>query len=407
MFNQETTLASNSFNQMLKRNPELTKGFTSINTPTFKHQWEQEFELANSKDVLGSIAGMTTDEFTKSMFSPSTPTVSFGAFDDKRNDLYSHEIMKAYEEEFPNSPPLGGYHQGIWHGASRIPRGKHEGRYLKQIGHPTLHLSLLSDLNYHEPVSLTEGISVKNMDEDDITGRPNPHVIYYTEEKEGQRVLYSFPKNKRVDPRFKPIEKEYLDMLLQPSRNIIGLNKYIQSNEVPIRRDGTPQIPGKEGNIYKAYADSGKDGYLTIGIGHLVDPRKKGSVPRTARMLRQINPLLDVQAIIRKEQGLTKSEVFQLFEMDVQEKIDTTRRVFPHLHTYPEYVQIALIDATYWGMLGKSPTTRKLIKLGRINEAKEEWLDNKTYRRGESRYRFMKFYDALDQWAKDKQRWGD
>ena len=407
MFNDETTLASNSFNKMLKRYPEVTQGFTSINTPAFKTQWQKEHDLAEATEKLGSVSGMSIQEFSSLGHTQTNnqPNISFGAFSDEQKDFYAHHILKEYQQEFPNSAPLGEYHQGTWHGASRVPQGKHEGRYLKQIGHPTLHLALLSDLNYHNPAVLQDGVRVKDMDESKINGQSNPHSIYYTEEN-GQRVLYSFPRNRLVDSRFKKIEPEFLEMLLEPAYDLPDLNSYVMSNEVPVRRDGTPEIPGKTGDVYRIYPDSGKDKYLTIGIGHLVDPRKPESVTRTRRMLQQIDPLLDVQSIIRGEQGLTKSQVYQLFNKDVQEKIKTTQRVFPQLHTYPKEVQVGLIDATYWGMMGHSPTTRKLIKLGRIEEARDEWLNNDTYRRGESKYRFEKFYRVLDNWSKDKARWG-
>jgi len=400
MFGQDTTLASNEYNKMIKQNPELNEGFTGFNTPEFKAQWEQSYNSSNSEEELGMLASLPVKEFSKALFTSDQPQpiVRFGAFDDAQESFYDDYTLNQFKQEFPNDPPLGSMYQGTWHGASRIPKGKHEGRYLKKVGHPTLHLALLSDLHYHDPPKIPEGVAVKDISEDVIDGRPNPHRIYYTEEN-GQRTLYSFPRNKQIDPRFKPIEPEYLNMLLEQAYFLPELQGYIMDNEIPNRR-----IPGKVGNTYKIYADSGKDKYLTIGIGHLLDPRKPDSITRTRRMLQTINPLLNTQAIMKGEQGLTQAEVHQLFQMDIREKTETTHRVFPNLHTYPDYIQVALIDATYWGMMGHSPTTRKLIKLGRLEEARDEWLRNKTYKRGESRFRFEKFDQALKRWIEEKAR---
>ena len=118
MFGQDTTLASNEYNKMIKQNPELNEGFTGFNTPEFKAQWEQSYNSSNSEEELGMLASLPVKEFSKALFTSDQPQpiVRFGAFDDAQESFYDDYTLNQFKQEFPNDPPLGSMYQGTWHG---------------------------------------------------------------------------------------------------------------------------------------------------------------------------------------------------------------------------------------------------------------------------------------------------
>lgn len=59
---------------------------------------------------------------------------------------------------------------------------------------------------------------------------------------------------------------------------------------------------------------------------------------------------------------------------------DITRKFIKNYDSLPEYLQTELLQATYRGDLGGSPTARRLINEGKYLEAAEEFLDNREYK---------------------------
>lgn len=390
-------MADAYFKRMVDFTANTTNEFSTIDTEENKNRFRGFFELGKSADTLRELTSTPPDQFN------ARKEVSLGAFsDDAAKADYDYFTLNQYHQEFPDIPqPKVGEH-----GFSRIPKGNNRGKYLKLMNHPTLDLAIQSDLHFRTPLTsrLPEQFNLNDYNkselreiEQELDGVSAPHKIYTTEEN-GTTRLWSFPQDERVDStRFKPIDSELLDKLLLNTYPKQQTYDYIMDHEIPNKT-----IPNKKGSRYFAYGDSGKDSYLTIGIGHLVDSRKAGSVERTARMLRRINPTLDVNKIVAGQQGLTHSEAIQLYRMDVDEKTRVAHKHFPKLHTYPDYMQVAIIDGYFWGMLPKSRKTRIYIKAGKLEKAREEWLDNTTYRRGESKHRFGNFNKALDRWIEEE-----
>jgi len=388
MLENNTSFNRALFNDVVEKSKDMTNEFSSINT-------EQNFKQFDSLLNLGQQEGTINSLLEKRDLFGGT---RLAAFSEDKNKDYDDYILDYYYQEFPDSSALGG-EDGTTHGVSRIPKGQYRGRYLKRMNHPTIGLAILSDLNYRNEANVNMPETLNGLDtqqlqnlERDLDGTSSPFKIYTTKE-EGRDVLYSFPSSESVSrDRFTELDGEERERMVLSSYPLQDIKKYIEQHEIP------GKVPNKKENKYYIYGDSGSNSYGTIGIGHLIDTRRPSSIESTRRKLNRINPSLTVEGVISGEQGLTFSEVQKLFEIDVKEKIVVAQRQFPKLHTYPKEMQAAIVDGYFWGMLGKSRKTRILLKSNRFEEAKKEWLDNKTFRTGESRYRFQNFNKAIDVW---------
>ena len=112
------------------------------------------------------------------------------------------------------------------------------------------------------------------------------------------------------------------------------------------------QLLDMEGEVLHAYPDS--EGYWTIGVGHLIDQRKGGSIP---------------VAISR-----------QLLKLDVREKSEAVLRELPWTATL-DYIRFAaLVNMAFQmgveGLLGFTKTLLH-IKRGNWQEAHDAMLDSK------------------------------
>ena len=94
-----------------------------------------------------------------------------------------------------------------------------------------------------------------------------------------------------------------------------------------------------------------------------------------------------VDGIYKDDKGITTAGVGQTgkylnksFEESLQAHVKEAERLIPSLTTLPEDVQAELIQATYRGDLGGSPTFRKLLNAGDYEKAAQEFLNNKDYR---------------------------
>ena len=308
-------------------------------------------------------------------------------------DFYDDLSVSWWEDT--NKAKLGGYGaDGLWHGASRIPSAPNAGLMLKLIGpdskssHDTYILGLLGELHYT-----------------DRQGNYTPNKLYRKNEGYYAGRYYSFPKNQKVDPNeFTALDQEEIWDLLDRPYNYDMVSEYILPNEVIKSTWDLGDRPGKRGDMYYAYPDSGKDKYLTIGIGHLVDPRQPSSITFTNQQLAAIGAEnVTAEDLYKGNIGLTESQIMELFVLDIRRKTRDAEKEFPHLYSYPDYVQAAIIDGYFWGMLPLSGKTR-----GHIHKALEdpeelllaadEFIRNKTYRRGENRPRFHRFQEVMRRW---------
>lgn len=106
-----------------------------------------------------------------------------------------------------------------------------------------------------------------------------------------------------------------------------------------------------EGRVPHAYADS--LGYLTIGIGHLIDERKGGRLP---------DPIIDA-----------------LFEHDIHEHANELFALLPWTRDLDPVRQAVLIDMFFnmrRGLLGFKDTLRH-FEAGRWDAAADAMLDSK------------------------------
>lgn len=88
----------------------------------------------------------------------------------------------------------------------------------------------------------------------------------------------------------------------------------------------------------------------------------------------------DTKGIVTAGVGQTGKYINMSFEESFNDHVKKTKKLVPSLDSLPEDVQAELIQATYRGDLGGSPTFRKLLNAGKYEEAAQEFLNNKDYR---------------------------
>lgn len=111
------------------------------------------------------------------------------------------------------------------------------------------------------------------------------------------------------------------------------------------------QLRGDEDEVPYAYTDS--EGYLTIGIGRLIDKRKGGR--------------------------LRNDEITYLFNNDVDEKLDELTRALPWFQNLDDARRGVLMNMAFnLGVPGllKFPKTLSLVQQGKYAEAADEMLDS-------------------------------
>jgi len=113
----------------------------------------------------------------------------------------------------------------------------------------------------------------------------------------------------------------------------------------------------REGKYPRMYKDI--YGHPTIGIGHLVKPHEMAKY---------------------KNAVLSPHEMYTLMYADINEKLTAVRKDFPRFDSYPEKLKMIIVDGYFRGDLSGSPTTKKLIRLGKYKQAADEYLDNVEYR---------------------------
>lgn len=117
-------------------------------------------------------------------------------------------------------------------------------------------------------------------------------------------------------------------------------------------------ITANEGVRNSPYKDS--KGLWTVGIGHLMTPEEIKSIGT------------------RK---LSDQEVNDIFARDLNSKVKMVRSKLGNTYdTLPTRVKVAIIDGFFRGDMSGSPKALELIKAGKLNEAADEYLNNREYR---------------------------
>ena len=128
---------------------------------------------------------------------------------------------------------------------------------------------------------------------------------------------------------------------------------------------------GKPGRPGYRYNDS--KGLPTIGIGHLI------TKDSTSIFKNLFGSKADINGMLSGRVPMSKSQMYKLFQRDVQTKIDKARGLITNFDSYPQYVKNAIIDGLYRGDLG--PDTRGFINDGDFAAAAKEYLNHNDYRK--------------------------
>jgi GH24 family phage-related lysozyme (muramidase) len=115
------------------------------------------------------------------------------------------------------------------------------------------------------------------------------------------------------------------------------------------------------------------------------------------------NKYKDTKGIVTYGVGQTGKYMDMSFDDTYKAHVDEARRLIPNLDTLPEKVQAEIIQATYRGDVGGSPTFRKLLNEGEYDKAAQEFLNNDEYRNTENtgiRQRMEKVASALTELSK-------
>jgi GH24 family phage-related lysozyme (muramidase) len=137
-----------------------------------------------------------------------------------------------------------------------------------------------------------------------------------------------------------------------------------------------PQLKQSEGWKPRLYKDH--KGNPTIGHGALVD----GSFKSTMKKVFPYQSDEWVKKVASGNMELTVSQGHDLLTHQAREKHGETRNMIGHEmfdSMHPE-LQTALTDAHFRGSLKGSPKTLRLIKMGDLQGASKEFLDNDEYR---------------------------
>lgn len=130
----------------------------------------------------------------------------------------------------------------------------------------------------------------------------------------------------------------------------------------------------EEGKRNKPYRDS--EGFETIGIGHLMDPRKGGSLPVWAR--NELN----------QAGQLSEASVYRLFDDDLTAKHEELRRRAPWVAQLDEVRYACLLDMAFQmgvtGLLGFK-NTLAMIRGGDYSGASEGMKHSLWYRQTPNR----------------------
>src|SRR5690625_1191680 len=130
----------------------------------------------------------------------------------------------------------------------------------------------------------------------------------------------------------------------------------------------------EEGRRNKPYKDS--LGYLTVGVGHLIDPRKGGSLPDYAQVELDRNGMLEEATIDR------------LLEDDVMNAVDPLDRTLPETKSLDEVRNTVLLDMTFQmgigGLLGFKNNLRH-VREGNYVQAADNMSQSLWYRQTPNR----------------------
>jgi hypothetical protein len=78
--------------------------------------------------------------------------------------------------------------------------------------------------------------------------------------------------------------------------------------------------------------------------------------------------------------SLTKKQALNLFKGTMDDKVKTTKRLFPSYDKYPKAVKTALVNGVFRGEFKSTQQTVKHINSGQWDKVPKEYLHRKDYR---------------------------
>jgi GH24 family phage-related lysozyme (muramidase) len=129
-----------------------------------------------------------------------------------------------------------------------------------------------------------------------------------------------------------------------------------------------------EGIESKVYKDT--KGLRTVGVGFNMDQKNAKTtfekyIPKTE---------VSFDDVRQGKKSITEKQALNLFQGTLNEKIQTTKRIFPKYDKYPKAVKTALVNGVFRGEFKKSHQTVKDINNGKWDKVPNEYLDRNDYR---------------------------
>lgn len=139
----------------------------------------------------------------------------------------------------------------------------------------------------------------------------------------------------------------------------------------------TYESGGNEEKILGVYKDV--KGLPTIGHGHLITPESEKVFKEVFAQEHEQDPTFG-KTVLSGKSRLTPEQADRLLQRDVKVRIPKVQKMLPKFGSYSSELQGELASEHFRGMLGKSPTTIKLINAGDFEKAASEFLNAKDYR---------------------------
>ena len=111
----------------------------------------------------------------------------------------------------------------------------------------------------------------------------------------------------------------------------------------------------------------------TIGVGHYLGKDSR-------QVFSRILPEVDFDSILAGNERIDEEQAIRLFTYDLKEHVNRARKLVTKFDSFPEYLQVALVDMAYRGDLGDSPKMLELFNAGKIRESADEYPNRRDYK---------------------------
>jgi hypothetical protein len=84
--------------------------------------------------------------------------------------------------------------------------------------------------------------------------------------------------------------------------------------------------------------------------------------------------------VLSGRKSITKKQALNIFKGTLDDKVKTTKRLFPSYDKYPKAIKTALVNGVFRGEFKSTQKTVKYINSGQWDKVPKEYLDWKDYR---------------------------